>query len=235
MTRRAWPPVLLVCLLAGVAHTGEEAFTKLVGNVKVGNVQAGGPLQLPFIIWGGDMVTFHANGGLATKPGSIFQKQGLDFRMKPGDDFVQQVRDYVSGKSPFLRGTFRMMGMASEVIGRDPRTKGVVLMQMTWSAGDHMVSRGHVKTVTDLKGKTICLQTGGPHVGMLDDVLQTARLGWDDINIVWAKDLTASKDSPAEIFRNNPKIDACFVITPDMFGLSGGLTGTGTGADFLFP
>ena len=44
---------------------------------------------------------------------------------RSSDDFVQQVRDYLSGKSPFLRGTFRMIGMASEVIGADPRTKGV--------------------------------------------------------------------------------------------------------------
>ena len=32
----------------------------------------------------------------------------------PGDDFVQQVRDYRAGKSPFLRGTFHMIGLASE-------------------------------------------------------------------------------------------------------------------------
>ena len=77
------------------------------------------------------------------------------------------MRDYRAGKSPFLRGTFHMIGLASEVIGSDPRTKGVVILQMTWSAGDHLVARAHLKTVADLKGKTIVLQQGGPHVGML--------------------------------------------------------------------
>jgi hypothetical protein len=82
------------------------------------------------------MATFYANGGLTTQPGSLFQKQGLSLKLVPGDDFVQQVRDYRAGKTPFLRGTFHMAGLASEVIGSDPRTKGVVILQMTWSAGD---------------------------------------------------------------------------------------------------
>jgi len=180
------------------------------------------------------MATFHANGGLNTRPGSIFQKQGLNLKLEPGDDFHQQVRDYMEGKSPFLRGTYRMIGMASEVIGSDPRTKGVVFMQMTWSAGDHMVGRDSIKNSRDLKGKTIVLQSGGPHVGMLDDVLRTANVDWDDINVIWAADLTATPNSPAELFRKNKNIDACFVITPDMIGLTGGnaqdgswLTGSG--------
>ena len=95
----------------------------------------------------------------------------------------------MSGKSPFLRGTYRMMGMASEVIGRDPRTEGVVIKQLTWSAGDHLVAREGLKTISDLKGKTIVLQQSGPHVGMLADVLEAANLTWNDVTIRWAKDL----------------------------------------------
>ena len=223
--------VLLVAVLAVSAGAQEKAFSELVGPVAVDGVKDGGVLQVPFITWGGDMATFYANGGLNTKPDTIFAKQGLKIKLSPGDDFVGQVRDYMGGKSPFLRGTFRMMGMASEVIGSDPRTKGVVILQMTWSAGDHMVVRQGVKTVTDLKGKTVVLQQGGPHVGMLDDILKTAQLKWDDINVLWAKDLTASPNSPAEMFRSKASIDACFVITPDMIGLAGGLQNTGSGAE----
>ena len=132
----------VIALVASALPTAaQQRFSDLVGPVQVGPVAAGSVVTLPFITWGGDTATFHANGGLQTKQGSIFDKQGLAFAMKPGDDFVQQVRDYVSGKSPFLRGTFRMIGQASEVIGANPSTKGVVVMQMTWSAGDHMVGR----------------------------------------------------------------------------------------------
>lgn len=221
----------LAAVLSWAAHAQERPFSELVGKVPVGEVAKTPVLQVPYITWGGDMATFYANGGLETKPNTIFDKQGLALKLVPGDDFAAQVRDYLSGKSPFLRGTFRMMGMASEVIGSDPRTKGAVILQMTWSAGDHMVVRQEVKTVTDLKGKTIVLQQGGPHVGMLDDILKTAQVSWDDIKVLWAKDLTASPDSPAELFRSKPEIAACFVITPDMIGLTGGLQNTGGGAE----
>ncbi len=210
---------------------GEQSFKDLVGPVKVGNVTKTSPLTVPYITWGGDMVTFYANGGLATKPGSIYQNLGLNLKLVAGDDFVGQVKNYMSGETPFLRGTFRMMGMASEVIGSDARTKPVIIMQMTWSAGDHMVARKSVKTIADLKGKKVVLQQGGPHVGMFDDVLKTARLSWDDVTVVWAEDLTGTAKSPAEMFRKNDDLDACFVISPDMIGLTGGLQNAGTGAE----
>jgi len=68
-------------------------------------------------------------------------------------------------------------------------------------------------------------------VGMLDDILKTAKLTWDDIKVVWAKDLTASADSPPELFRKRTDVDACFAITPDMVSLCGGLQNTGSGAE----
>jgi outer membrane protein OmpA-like peptidoglycan-associated protein len=212
-------------------------FAKDVGEVQVGPVaptNAMNPLRVPYITWGGDIATFYANGGLTTAPGTIFAAQGLNLELTGGDDFAQQVRDYISGKSPFLRGTFSMIGMASEMIGRDPRTKGVVFLQLTWSLGDHMVGRKEFKSLNDLKGKTICLQQGGPHVGFLDDLLDMAKLSWDDVKVVWAKDLTASKDhpddNPAAMFRKNPQIDACFVISPDMASLCGDLESVGNSA-----
>jgi hypothetical protein len=208
-----------------------QDFRASIGSPAIGPVSKSKQLQLPYITWGGDVATFHANGGLQTTQGSIFAQQGLSFDMQPADDFAQQIKDYMSGKSPFLRGTFRMMGLASEIIGKDPRTKGVVILQMTWSAGDHLVARQGLKTLSDLKGKTIAIQQGGPHVGMLDDILKTAQLSWSDIRLIWAKDLTGSSDSPAEILRNNPAVDACFAITPDMLGLCGGIDATGTGAE----
>lgn len=236
-TRTSFTRRFLLLPLLGIigacpnGHGAEQRFTDLVGNAPIGGVTQTSPLLVPFITWGGDTATFYANGGLTTQPGTIFQKQGLNLQLTPGDDFVQQVKDYRAGKTPFLRGTFHMIGQASEAIGSDPRTKGVVILQMTWSAGDHMIVRPHIKTVADLKGKTIALQQGGPHVGMLNDILKTAKLSWDDIRPVWAKDLTASDNSPPELFRRRNDIDACFGITPDMIGLCGGLQQTGTGAE----
>ncbi len=212
------------------ARANQNRFAKQVGSFRVGPVKSTAPLQVPYILWGGDMATFHGNGGLLTKGGSVFAKQGLALKLTDGNDFAGQVRDYMSGRSPFLRGTFRMLGMAAEVLNSDPRTKPVIFMQMTWSAGDHLVSRGGLKTIQALRGKTIALQRGGPHVGMLDDVLRTAGLGWEDVNIVWVDDITGPK-GPAAAFKAKRQIDACFVVTPDLIALTGGLKSVGTGAE----
>ncbi len=208
-----------------------QNFAELVGDAPVKTVKDGGVLNVPFITWGGDVATFEANGGgLKTAKGSTFDKLDLNLNLTPGDDFVGQVKDYMSGKSPFLRGTFRMLGQASGVIGADPRTKPVVILQLSWSAGDHVVGRENVKTVNDLKGKKIAVQQGGPHVGLLYDVLKSAELSRDDVEIVFVKDLTGPNGA-ADLFRKDASVAACCVITPDMIGLTGGADAAGTGAE----
>lgn len=211
---------------------GEQTFKDLVGPVTVGNVTATNPLVVPYITWGGDVATFHANGGLTTTKDSIYGKLGLNLKLVAGDDYLQQNRDYVSGRSAFLRPTMHMAGLSSELIASDPRTKGVVVLQLTWSVGDHFVVRGdRVRSLSELRGKKIVLQRAGPHIGFLDDILATAGLRWEDITVVWAPDLTATDNSPAAIFRRDAMVDGAFVISPDMLGLTGGLRDTGTGAE----
>lgn len=223
---------ILVLLVATVSTRAQDRpFSEIVGNVKVGDVNARGPIQVPYIFWGGDVATFYANGGLRTQSGTIFAQQGLNLNLVGGDDFTQQVRDYVSGKSPYLRCTMGMLGQASEVIGSDPRTKPVVFLQLTWSKGDHLVTKPGIKTLSDLKGKTIALQQGGPHVKLLDDVLKLSRLGWDDIRVVWTKELSGDTDSPLALLKKRNDIDGAFVITPDMIALTGGLQNVGNGAE----
>ncbi len=155
-------------------------------------------------------------------------------KLIPGDDFVGQVKNYMAGKTPFLRGTFRMLGQASEVLGSDPRTKPVIILQLSWSKGDHIVARENLRTLNDLRGKDrkvrIACQQGGPHVGLLYDSLDAAQIKRDEVEIIWVPDLTGP-NGPADKFRNDPTIDACCVITPDLFGLTGGLESVGTGAE----
>ena len=219
----------LFCVTITLAHS-QQNFSSLIGTNSVSPVNSTSTLIVPYIVWGGEAALFYANGGLQTKPGSIMAQQGLTLKLVPGDDFVGQVKKYLDGRTPFLRGTFRMLGQASEVIGRDPKTKAVVFGQMTWSAGDHFVARSSIKRISDLRGKKIAIQTGGPHVGMLYDMLRTARLSKADIDLIWLDDLTGA-EGPAEAFRKDSKIAGCFVITPDMIGLTGGYDNTGTGAE----
>jgi hypothetical protein len=194
-----------------------DSFQSLLGNAPVGPVQEGVKTPLPYIFWGGDLPTHMA----------LSQK----YKLTAGDDFIQQCRDYLAGKTPFLRCTMHMLGLASETLNKDPRTKPVVFLQLTWSAGDHIVARANIKSLNDLKGKKIALQQCGPHVGLLGESLEAAGLTWDDITVVWCKDLSGTPDSPAEKFRKDSTIDACCVISPDMIGLCSGLDQKGSGAE----
>ncbi len=228
--RTAYYVSLFAMLLLASKVMAQERFIDLLGPVKTGPVTKSGPVEVPYILWGGDVATFLANGDLKTKSSSVFQQAGLDVQLVNGDDFVGQVRNYVQGKSPFLRGTMHMMGLASEVLGADAKTKPVIIMQLSWSAGDHIVARKTIRSLNDLKGKKIACQQGGPHVGLLYDSLGAANLKKSDVTIVWTKDITGP-NGPAEAFRKDATIDACCVITPDMMGLSTGLTEVGTGAE----
>ena len=148
----------LFCVTITLAHS-QQNFSSLIGTNSVSPVNSTSTLIVPYIVWGGEAALFYANGGLQTKPDSIMAQQGLTLKLVPGDDFVGQVKNYLGGRTPFLRGTFRMLGQASEVIGRNPKTKAVVFGQMTWSAGDHFVARSNIKRISDLRGKKIAIQT----------------------------------------------------------------------------
>ncbi len=226
--------VLALAFLVGSKGSAQEPFAKLLGPVEVGTVVDSSVVEIPYITWGGDVATFLANGGLETSSGSAYDRMGMKIKLTPGDDFLSQVRNYVSGKTPFLRGTMRMLGQASEVLGKDPRTKPVVILQLSWSAGDHLVARENLKTLNDLRNESrkirIACQQGGPHVGLLYDSLDAAKINRNEVEIVWVPDLTGP-NGPAEAFRKDEKIDACCVITPDMIGLTGGYDSTGSGAE----
>lgn len=219
---------LLLTFVASVCYGG-PTFESLVGDTTVNPVEESAVTQVPFIFWGGDLATLSANGGLATTPTSIYGKSGLNLKFVPGDDFPKQVRAYLSGQSPYLRGTFHMLALASEVINKDPRTKPRMVFQLTWSLGDHMVAIDKVKNLNGLKGMRIAYQEGGPHIGLIEDSLQAAGLTWSDITPVTCKNLSG-KDSPAEALCNGQADVAC-VISPDMIGLCSGIDKRGSGAE----
>lgn len=200
-----------------------QSVTTAVGAV------ASGPVQVPIITWGGDIATVMANGNAkATSKSSIFGKLGLNLRLVREDVFAKQLEAYLSGRSPYLRGTLGMVNMAAEAAGRDPRTKPVVIYQLTWSSGgDALVVKQNVKETRDLRGKTVALQAYGPHVDYLSKILADAGLTPKDVNIRWTADLTGSAKSPAAALHNKG-IDAALVIIPDAMALtSSGTVGTG--------
>jgi ABC-type nitrate/sulfonate/bicarbonate transport system substrate-binding protein/outer membrane protein OmpA-like peptidoglycan-associated protein len=212
---------------AAVQFTQSPPLTQTV-KTPVGAVQSG-PVQVPIITWGGDIATIYANGNAkATARTSLFGKLGLNLNLVREDVFAKQVEAYLGGKSPYLRGTLGMINMAAEVASKDPRTKPVVVYQLTWSAGgDALVVKGGVKSAKELKGKSVAVQAYGPHVDYLAKVLADAGLSMKDVSVKWVADITGGANSPAAALRDG-SVDAAMVIIPDALALtSNGTVGTG--------
>lgn len=236
MKRKLILPVLIILfsiITTGAAHAVQYMDApplKNVINVPAGDVKGSGPVRVPLITWGGDEATILANGNSAeTSAGSIFAQKGLKLKLVREDDFKKQVESYLRGDTPFLRGTYGMINMASEIISQDPRTKPVIIYQLTWSnGGDCLVVKSGIKTAKDLKGKTIALQAYGPHVYYLSKILADANLSIKDVNIKWVKDLTGTDNTPLEAFYES-NIDAAMMIIPDGLILtSNGTVGNGS-------
>jgi ABC-type nitrate/sulfonate/bicarbonate transport system substrate-binding protein len=197
-----------------------------------------GTLKIPTITWGGDVPT------VLTDSEGLFKAEGLTTSLFHEDDFAKQVRGVLDGTTPFLRGTFGMINSASETFHK-AGTDLVVLNQLTWSrGGDVLVVRPgkdgtEIKSLGDLKGKTIALQLYGPHMDLLTTVLNRAGLKISDVKIVWFKELTIpSYDTRGKLidarsaFAADPSIDAAFVISPDAAALtSNGAATGGTGSE----
>jgi ABC-type nitrate/sulfonate/bicarbonate transport system substrate-binding protein len=228
--------ILLTCLIWGVTTLAgaveyiqpQPFMVSLKDTARVGNVRSG-TVELPIISWGADIATIYANGnGANTAGASLFGQAGLDFKLVREDVFARQIEKYMSGQTPYLRGTMGMINMAGDLLAKDSRTRPIIIAKLSDSAGgDALVVKDTIKTVSSLKGKTIVLQAYGPHIDYLNRILHDAGLSLADVKVRWVRDLTGTANSPAEAFRQKD-IDAAFVITPDALALtSNGAVGTG--------
>lgn len=214
---------------------GASAFLKTTHKAPV---DAGGTLYVPLITWAADGVTVSANNGLEANPNSpLARAVGHPVKLEVIDDFDQQVQNYVSGKSPFLRGTADMIALVSQALKKvDPGLEPVVVLQLSTSTGaDGFVAKG-ISSLADLKGKTVVTQINGPHLSLIGNMLKDAGLQPGDVNIKFVKQITAEPgynpkspaEDPANAFRHDPLLAGAACISPDILALTaGGTVGTG--------
>lgn len=196
-----------------------------------------GTLRVPLITWAADGVTVSANGGLAPNPNSSLARAvKVPVQLEVVDDFDDQVKNYIAGKTPFLRGTVGMVALVSEALTNiDRGLEPVVIVQLSWSTGADGFVAKDIKSLTELKGKTIVLQKNGPHVDLVQVLLQDAGLKPGEVNLKYVRDITVNpkaKDGkvhdPANALRNDPSLAAAACISPDLLTLTaGGNVGTG--------
>jgi len=230
MTRLIHLPLIAVLTLwalpaaAAPHYVNPEPLSRILAGSAVAEIKKNARIQLPVNSRCGDIATILANGGQAqTHPGSIFSKAKLDYQLVREESFSAQLQDYLAGKSPYLRGTVGMINMAVEALSQDPRTKPVIIYQMSWSTGgDALVVKPGISSAKSLKGKTIALQAYGPHIDYMARILGDAGLTVKDVSLRWLPDLTGTENSPMAAFQQND-VDAAFVITRDANALTSGV------------
>jgi NitT/TauT family transport system substrate-binding protein len=173
------------------------------------------PLRVAIVLWGGYAGGIMANGGLAPNKDSVFYKDfGIQVEMFQIDDFVKSRDAFRAGGD---KGGVDIMwstvdAYALEYGGlRSLNPKAI--LQYDWSrGGDAIAVDAKIKTVADLKGKTLaCAQETPSHYFALF-VLTQGGLSNRDVNWVF----TDSAVDAANVFKAG-KVDAAVSWSPDVY------------------
>ncbi|CCN40091.1 putative ABC-type nitrate/sulfonate/bicarbonate transport system, periplasmic components [Vibrio nigripulchritudo FTn2] len=222
--------LLTLALASATAHSVERLPVTAIEDTVIAttnSVKDSHKYSMPIISWGADVATIYANGAKVTTDGSLIAPTGFYLELERQDRFQDQIKDYMKGKTPFLRGTMSMINLAAaSVKGNDDLTP-VVISQLSWSeGGDALVVKGGLKP-KELCDKTIAINAFGPHLNYANRILKDAGCEVDKVDFFYTRDLTGTEQTPAEALFDD-SVDAAFVITPDALALtSGGNVGTG--------
>lgn len=232
-------PVPLFAEVAYVEPARPYSASPFLKQVTPGKVDlTRGTVNIPLITWAADGVTVSSNDGLAPNASSkLAQAMGVNAELELVDNFDQQVANYLSGHSPFLRGTAGMINLVTEAVsGFGPDYEPVVIFQLSWSTGADGFVAKDIENLSDLKGKSIVVQASGPHVDLVQVLLEDAGLAPGDVELKFVSEITYNEEvaadgrahDPASAFREDPNLAGAACIFPDILTLTaGGRLGTG--------
>jgi NitT/TauT family transport system substrate-binding protein len=181
-------------------------------------------LRFSYNVWAGWLPVIAANHGTKPNLDSVFAKKyGFRVEMVLMDDPVVARDAFASGEVHTLWGTVDMMTLFSPELTRDSRTSPRVVQQVDWSnGGDGIVVRNTIRSVSDLKGKTITLAQNSPSEYYLTSLLLSAGLRPSDIKVKY----TATAFEAAAAFVADKSVDGCVSWAPDIYKIPERVAGT---------
>jgi NitT/TauT family transport system substrate-binding protein len=171
----------------------------------------------PINMWIGWLPIVAANRGFRPSEESIFwKKYGFKVNLKLIDDPVAARDAYAAGESHVLWGTLDMMVLFAEELMKDSRTAPRVFQQVDWSnGGDGIVVRDTIKSVRDLKGKTVVYAQNSPSEYYVNSLLISAGIQPTAVHHKY----TSSAFEAAAAFVADPAIDGCVSWAPDIYNI----------------
>jgi len=181
-------------------------------------------LVFPINMWIGWLPIVAANKGFKPNEESVFfKKYGFKVDLKLIDDPVAARDAYAAGESHVLWGTLDMMVLFTDGLMKDSRTAPRIFQQIDWSAGgDGIVVRNSIKSMRDLRGKTIVYAQNSPSQYYLNSLLLTAGIQPAAVKHKY----TSSAFEAAAAFVADKSIDGCVSWAPDIYNIPERVAGT---------
>src|SRR5436190_6801443 len=168
-------------------------------------------------VWAGWGPIIYANNGF--KPGKIWKSPGgKDFKLELVlvDDPVAMRDAYAAGTLHVGWATLDMIPLFLEGLRKDTRVMPRVFQQVDWSnGGDGIVVRDAIKSMADLRGKTVVLAQNSPSHFFLLNALINAGIQPAEVEFKFTQDAFQA----AAAFNADKRLAGCVSWAPDIYNL----------------
>jgi NitT/TauT family transport system substrate-binding protein len=168
-------------------------------------------------VWAGWSPIIYANNGF--KPGKLWKTPGgKDFKVELVliDDPVAMRDAYASGNVHIGWATLDMVPLFLEGLRKDSRVMPRIYQQVDWSnGGDGIVVRDSIRTMADLRGKTIVLAQNSPSQFFILNALINAGVQPAEVNFKFTQDAFQA----AAAFNADKSLAGCVSWAPDIYNL----------------
>jgi NitT/TauT family transport system substrate-binding protein len=168
-------------------------------------------------VWAGWSPIIYANNGF--KPGKAWKTPGgKDFKVELVliDDPVAMRDAYAAGNLHIGWATLDMLPLFLEGLRKDSRVMPRVYQQVDWSnGGDGIVVRDSIKTMADLRGKTIVLAQNSPSHFFILNALINAGVQPAEVEFKFTQDAFQA----AAAFNADKRLAGCVSWAPDIYNL----------------
>ena len=168
-------------------------------------------------VWAGWSPIIYANNGF--KPGKLWKTPGgQDFKVELVliDEPITMRDAYAAGNLHIGWATLDMIPLFLEGLRKDSRVMPRVYQQVDWSnGGDGIVVRDAVKTMTDLRGKTLVLAQNSPSHFFVLNALINAGVQPAEVDFKFTQDAFQA----AAAFNADKRLAGAVSWSPDIYNL----------------
>jgi NitT/TauT family transport system substrate-binding protein len=176
-------------------------------------------VRMALNVWAGWAPVIYANNGF--KAAKVWKAPGgktFKLELVLIDDPIAMRDAYASGKIHLGWATLDMVPLFVEQLRKDSRTMPRVYQQIDWSnGGDGIVCRQNIKSVADLRGKTVVLAQNSPSHFFLLNTLISGGLQPGDVTYKFTQDAFQA----AAAFNADKSVSCAVSWAPDIYNLAG--------------